>query len=328
MKVIVLGAGSWGVALSNLLKENGNEVTLWTPLKSEAVMLREEREHKVKLPGIKINEDIEITTDTCDIKEKEIIVFAVPSNFVRQTAESISDIINKDQVIVNVAKGIENKTFMTLKEVICDEIKGAKVAVLSGPSHAEEVARKIPTTVLAASEDENIVSLVQDVFMNDYFRIYGSKDVKGVEVGAALKNVIALAAGIIDGIGYGDNTKAALMTRGLAEIKRLGVALGSDEKTFYGLSGIGDLIVTCTSMNSRNRRCGILLGKGYSIKDAMEEIKMVVEGVYAAEAGYHLSEKYQISMPIITAVYGVLYHNLDPKEAINTLMRRERKYED
>lgn len=329
MNIVILGAGGWGIALANLLSNNGNNVVIWSPIQDEIDMLYLNREHLNKLPGIKINDNIAFTSDIVTaINDKSIVVFATPSSFIRSTARLIKDIVEPHQIIINVAKGIEKETLMTLKEVICDELPDNPVAVLSGPSHAEEVARLIPTTVLVASDNDDIIKLTQDIFMNDYFRVYGNNDILGVEIGGAIKNVIALAAGIADGLGYGDNTKAALMTRGMAEIIRLGTAMGANASTFYGLSGIGDLIVTCTSMNSRNRRAGILIGKGYTMQEAMDEVNMVVEGVFAVQAGVQLADKYNVEMPITRAVYNVLYNNQCPKEAVIALMNRDKKYED
>ncbi|MBR4966445.1 MAG: NAD(P)-dependent glycerol-3-phosphate dehydrogenase, partial [Lachnospiraceae bacterium] len=294
-KVSVLGAGSWGIALARVLASNGHEVTVWSALKDEILMLKEHREHLQKLPGVKLSDSM-IFTDCLKnaMEDKELLVLAVPSSFVRKTASQMKEFYKSGQVVVNVAKGIEEATLMTMSDVISDEIPNVRVAVLSGPSHAEEVGRGIPTTIVAGAKEKETAELVQNMFMNDVFRVYTSPDVIGIEIGAALKNVVALAAGIADGLGYGDNTKAALITRGMAEITRLGIAMGGEAETFYGLSGIGDLIVTCASMHSRNRRAGILIGQGKSMEEAMNEVQMVVEGVYSAKAAMKLADKFDI----------------------------------
>lgn len=327
-KVSVLGAGSWGIALANVLASNGHDVTVWSALKDEIEMLNENREHLTKLPGVKLPETM-IFTDSLEeaMKEKVLLVMAVPSSFVRKTASQMKEFYTSGQVIVNVAKGIEEATLMTMSEVISDEIKDAKIAVLSGPSHAEEVGRAIPTTIVAGAAKKETAEFVQNIFMNDVFRVYTSPDVTGIEVGAALKNVVALAAGIADGLGYGDNTKAALITRGMAEITRLGVAMGGDAETFYGLSGIGDLIVTCASMHSRNRRAGILIGQGKTMDEAMAEVKMVVEGVFSAKAAMKLARKYNVSMPIVESVNAVLFENEPATTRVKDLMLRDKKSE-
>ena len=326
--VSVLGAGSWGTALAILLNDNGHNVTLWSVIEDEVNMLLEKREHISKLPGVKIDEKISITNNVEDAtKNKDMIVLAVPSVYTRGTAKMIAPFIKDGQIIVNVAKGIEEATLFTLSEVIEDEIKNATVAVLSGPSHAEEVGRKLPTTCVIGAKKKKDAEYIQGLFMSDVFRVYTSPDIVGIEVGAALKNVIALAAGTADGLGYGDNTKAALITRGIAEITRLGIAMGGKAETFGGLSGIGDLIVTCASMHSRNRRAGILIGKGFSMQEAMDEVKMVVEGVYSAKAAKALAEKYNVAMPIVTEVNKVLFEGESPKDAVRKLMIRDKKDE-
>ena len=283
MKVSVLGAGSWGTALAVLLCENGHEVTLWSIDKREVEMIDEKREQVEKLPGVRIPDRIAVTNELENsISGRDMLVLAVPSIFVRSTAKMMQPYVEDGQIIVNVAKGIEEDTLMNMTDVIEDEIHNARVGVLSGPSHAEEVGRKIPTTVVAGAHDKETAETIQDAFMSPVFRVYTSPDMVGIELGAALKNVIALAAGIIDGLGYGDNTKAALITRGIVEITRLGMAMGGRAETFAGLSGIGDLIVTCTSSHSRNHNAGYLIGQGKSYQEAMDEVKMVVEGVYSA----------------------------------------------
>ena len=304
--ISIIGAGSWGIALALLLHKNGHHITVWSIIQEEIDMLSKEHEHKEKLPGVKLPEDMEFTTDLeAAVKGKDILVLAVPSPFTRSTSHSMKEYVGEGQVIVNVAKGIEEKSLLTLSQIIEEEIPQAKVAVLSGPSHAEEVGRGIPTTIVVGAKEKTTAEWLQNIFMNEAFRVYISPDVLGIELGAALKNVVALAAGIADGLGYGDNTKAALITRGITEIARLGTAMGGRFETFCGLTGIGDLIVTCASIHSRNRRAGILIGKGYSMEEAMKEVKMVVEGVYSAKAAMALAKKYDVQIPIIEQVNAV-----------------------
>ena len=327
-KVGVIGAGSWGIALANLLENNGHEVCVWSIIEEEVKMLQTHHEHLDKLPGVKLSEEMVFTTDLPQATaKKDLLVLAVPSCFTRSTAQGMRDFVAEGTVIVDVAKGIEEKTLLTLSRIIKEEIPQADVAVLSGPSHAEEVGRGIPTNVVAGAKTQKTAELVQNIFMNEVFRVYISPDMTGIEVGAALKNVVALAAGIADGLGYGDNTKAALITRGIAEIARLGAAMGGRPETFAGLSGIGDLIVTCASMHSRNRRAGILIGKGATMKEAMDEVKMVVEGVYSAKAAMGLSVKYGIDIPIIEQVNAILFDGKSAREAVMELMLRDRKLE-
>ena len=292
-------------------------------------MLQEKHEHVDKLPGVKLPESMEFTTDLKKaIEGKDLLVLAVPSSFTRSTAKSMRVFVAEGQIIVNVAKGIEEHTLMTLSQIIEQEIPQADVAVLSGPSHAEEVGKDMPTTCVVGAKTKQTAEYIQNIFMNNaYFRVYTSPDILGIEVGAALKNVVALAAGIADGLGCGDNTKAALITRGIAEISRLGVAMGGKPETFTGLSGIGDLIVTCASMHSRNRRAGILMGQGKTMEEAMAEVKMVVEGVYSAKAARELSRKYKIDMPIIEEVNEILFENKPAKDAVKDLMFRDKKPE-
>lgn len=324
----IIGAGSWGIALAVLLHNNGHKVTVWSILQDEIDMLNAEHEHKDKLPGVKLSEDMVFTTDMKSaIEEKDILVLAVPSPFIRNTADSMKEYVAEGQIIVNVAKGIEEKTLMTLSQIIEDEIPQADVAVLSGPSHAEEVGRGIPTTIVVGAKTQKTAEYIQNIFMSDVFRVYTSPDVLGIELGAALKNVVALAAGTADGLGYGDNTKAALITRGITEIARLGMAMGGKFETFFGLSGIGDLIVTCASMHSRNRRAGILIGQGKTMEEAMAEVKMVVEGVYSAKAAMGLAKKYDVELPIIEQVNEVLFNNKPAAEAVKDLMIRDKKIE-
>ena len=327
-KVSVLGAGSWGTALSLLLCKNGHEVTLWSALEDEVRMLCEKREHESKLPGVRLPEDMKITADLEDsLQDPDVAVLAVPSPFTRSTAHRMAPFVKKGQIIVNVAKGVEEHTLMTLSEIISEEIPQADVCVLSGPSHAEEVGKGLPTTCVVSAEKRETAEYLQGIFMSPVFRVYTTPDILGVELGGALKNVIALAAGTADGLGYGDNTKAALITRRIAEISRLGTKMGARAETFYGLSGIGDLIVTCASVHSRNRKAGYLMGKGYTMQEAMDEVKMVVEGVYSARAAKSLAEKYQVEMPIIEEVNKVLFEDKPAADAVRDLMLRDKKVE-
>lgn len=327
-KVSVLGAGSWGTALSLLLCKNGHEVTLWSALEDEVRMLCEKREHESKLPGVRLPEDMKIIADLEDsLQDPDVTVLAVPSPFTRSTAHRMAPFVKKGQIIVNVAKGVEEHTLMTLSEIISEEIPQADVCVLSGPSHAEEVGKGLPTTCVVSAEKRETAEYLQGIFMSPVFRVYTTPDILGVELGGALKNVIALAAGTADGLGYGDNTKAALITRGIAEISRLGTKMGARAETFYGLSGIGDLIVTCASVHSRNRKAGYLMGKGYTMQEAMDEVKMVVEGVYSARAAKSLAEKYQVEMPIIEEVNKVLFEDKPAADAVRDLMLRDKKVE-
>lgn len=327
-RISVIGAGSWGIALANLLAGNGHDVTVWSIMKDEIEMLDKNHEHLDKLPGVKLNDSIKYTTDLeMACKDKNILVLAVPSVYTRNTSHSMAPYVTDGQIIVNVAKGVEENTLLTLSEIITEEIPNANVCVLSGPSHAEEVGRGLPTTVVVGSRDQKTAEYLQDTFMNDFFRVYTSSDILGIELGGALKNVVALAAGIADGLGYGDNAKAALITRGISEIARLGIAMGGQFETFCGLTGIGDLIVTCASMHSRNRRAGILIGQGKSADEAMAEVKMVVEGVYSAKAAMGLSKKYNVDLPIIAEVNKILFENKPPKDVGRCLMNREKKDE-
>ena len=327
-KVGIMGAGSWGTALAILLHSNGHNVTVWSINQSEVEMLREKREHTSKLPGVKLPEDMIFTSDMEEaITGKDFLVLAVPSTFTRSTARNMKPYVINHQIIVDVSKGIEEATLMTLSEQIEEEIPQANVAVLSGPSHAEEVGRGLPTSVVIGAKTKETAQYLQKAFMNDVFRVYISPDRLGMELGGSLKNVIALAAGIADGMGYGDNTKAALITRGIAEIARLGVKMGGAIESFTGLTGIGDLIVTCASVHSRNRKAGYLMGQGKSMQEAMDEVQMVVEGVYSTKAAVKLGEKYGVSMPIVNKVNEVLFEGKDPKEAVNELMLRDGKVE-
>lgn len=327
MKIAVMGSGGWGTALAMVLLENGHDVTLWSYTQEESAVLREKRENPM-LKGVPLPEKLHLTWDAGCVRDCGIVVLATPSFAVRTTARSIAPLLDPGAVLVSVSKGIEKDTSLTLTAAIAEEVgEGHPIVALSGPSHAEEVGRQVPTVVVSASRDRAAAEQVQDLFMNERFRVYASDDVVGVELGAALKNVIALCAGICDGMGFGDNTKAALMTRGLTEIARLGVAMGGRRETFAGLSGVGDLIVTCTSMHSRNRRCGILIGQGMPTRQAVQEIGAVVEGYYAAATAKALAEKAQVEMPITEAAYQVLYQGKDPHAVIHELMTRDRKHE-
>lgn len=328
MKIGVLGAGTWGMALARLLCLKGYEVTVYSALAAEIDELSKTRKHK-NLEGMIIPEEIVFTKDLKEaIADKEMIVFAVPSIFVRSTANKAKEYLKEDQIIVDVAKGIEDKSLLTMSEVIRSEIgDNFKIVALSGPTHAEEVSRDLPTTIVSASKDERAAKIVQDAFMSPNMRVYTNDDILGVELCGALKNIIALASGVSYGLGFGDNAKAAIITRGAAEIKRLGLLMGANNETFLGLAGIGDLIVTCTSMHSRNNKCGILLGQGVKAKEAIERIGMVVEGINALPAAMTLKEKYQVELPIIEMVNNIVYKEIDPKVAVIALMNRDKKSE-
>ena len=327
-RIGVIGSGTWGTAIAILLSHNGHEVTLWSAIPSEIEELEKTRRHP-NLPEAEIPKEIQMTVDLKEaMEDKDLLVMAVPSVFVRETAKKMRPLCKDSQRIVDVAKGIEEKTLDTMSMILKEELPMAEVAVLSGPSHAEEVSRGLPTTCVAGSHKKAVAEYIQSVFMSPVFRVYTSPDVLGIETGAALKNVVALAAGIADGLGYGDNTKAALITRGMAEIARLGVAMGGKYQTYAGLSGIGDLIVTCASMHSRNRRAGILSGKGYSMEEAMKEVHMVVEGVYSAKAALTLSKKYGVPMPIVEQVNEVLFDGKPAKDAVSDLMLRDKRIEN
>lgn len=326
-KIGIIGGGSWGIAIAVLLHGNGHEITVWSALEKEVAMLRENHEHKM-LPGVKLPEDMLFTTDDREAVEgKNLLVMAVASSYTRETAHRLSALVAPGQKILNVAKGIEEHTVMTLSEILEQEIPQADVAVMSGPSHAEEVGRGIPTTIVVGAKSKATAEYIQNLFMNEAFRVYISPDILGMELGGSLKNVVALAAGIADGLGYGDNTKAALITRGITEIARLGTAMGGKFETFCGLTGIGDLIVTCASMHSRNRRAGILIGQGKSCEEAMAEVKMVVEGVHSARAAMELAAKYHVQLPIIEQVNQVLFEGKSAEQAVKELMLRDKKLE-
>ncbi|MGN0386950.1 MAG: NAD(P)H-dependent glycerol-3-phosphate dehydrogenase [Lachnospiraceae bacterium] len=326
-KITIIGGGSWGIALSVLLHKNGHHITVWSKLPAEIEMLQNNHEHKM-LPGVILPDDMCFTMDAKEaLTDKDLLVFAVASAYTRQTAKELAPFVRDGQIIVNVAKGIEDVTYKTLSEIIEEEIPNAEVAVLSGPSHAEEVSRGIPTTIVVGAKKKSTAEYLQNLFINDVFRVYTSPDVLGIELGGSLKNVVALAAGVADGLGYGDNTKAALITRGITEIARLGTAMGAKFETFCGLTGIGDLIVTCASMHSRNRRAGILIGQGKTMKEAMDEVQMVVEGVYSAKAALGLAKKYNVDLPIIEQVNEVLFNGKDASAAVKDLMLRDKKIE-
>ena len=330
MKVFVLGTGGWGIALAMLLHQNGHEVTSWTYLQEECDLLHRERCNEKLLPGVVIPEGIEITTDMSGAAKADLVVLAVPSFAVASTAEQLAKIVPPHTVIVNVGKGLDSKHgYCRFSETISNAMNGSNpVVALTGPTHAEEVARGIPTAIVAASESRAAAELTQAAFMNDTnFRVYTSSDIIGCELGGAFKNIIALGAGISDGLGLGDNSKAAFMTRGLTEIARLGVKLGAKQETFAGLSGVGDLIVTCCSMHSRNRRAGILIGKGESPEQAVKEVGMVVEGINALPAAMELAEKYHVEMPIAQTVNAIVKEGMSASDALRNLMSRDRKSE-
>ena len=311
-KTGVIGAGSWGCALADVLQRNGHQVTVWSILDEEVAMLKKNHEHIDKLPGVKLSEQIVFTgnlEEAC--RGMDLLVLAAPSAFTRSVAKKMAPFIHENQIIVSVAKGIEEESLMTLSDIIKQEIPLADAAVLCGPSHAEEVGRRLPTTLVAGAKTRKTAEYMQSLFMNEVFRVYTSPDVLGME----------------HGLGYGDNTKAALITRGIAEISRLAVSMGANAKTLSGLTGMGDLIVTCASRHSRNRKAGMLMGQGYTMQEAMDEVKMVVEGVYSAKAAVALGQKYQVSMPIIEQVNKVLFQNKPAKEAVLELMLRDRKTE-
>lgn len=326
-KIAVIGSGSWGTAMAVHLAKMGHTIDLWSWKEEESNALEKHRENVEFLPGVKIPENVSFTFDISCVRDKDFIVLVSPSQAMRNVVKSMSTYTHKDSILVILSKGLENGSLKTMSDVVSEELPENKIVVMSGPSHAEEVSRDIPTANVAVSNDLEAAKKVQSEFMNEYFRIYTGTDVLGVELGGAIKNVIALCAGIVDGIGFGDNTKAALMTRGMREISRLGVKMGAKEETFNGLAGIGDLIVTCTSMHSRNRRAGILIGQGYSLEETIEKVHMVVEGVYSTKATYELAKKHNVDMPIVTEAYNVLYNGKNAKQALIDLMTREKKDE-
>ena len=325
MNITVLGSGAWGTALAQLICENGHDVTLWNRSAERALQMQETRTNP-RLKGITLHPQMRFTADISCVAESSMVVYAVPSFAIRETAAAAKLYLRGDVIQVSVTKGIEAETSLRMTQVI-EEETGIPAAVLSGPSHAEEVSRGIPTGCVAACESMEIAEQIQDVFMNDAFRVYASTDVIGVELSAALKNVIALCAGVIDGLGLGDNTKALLVTRGLTELARLGIALGGCQETFAGLAGVGDMIVTCTSMHSRNRQAGILIGQGVAVDDAMQRVGAVVEGYYAARSAYQLAKKVGAEMPIASEAYAVLYEGKSPADTIHSLMARSKKHE-
>jgi len=324
----VIGAGSWGTALAVTLCCNNHNVKIWDINEEHVKTLKADRENKKYLPGVPFDKNL-IPQESMEeaLKDVEIVLFSVPTQYFRSALKSALPYLNEEMIIVNAAKGIEQKTLKRLSEVAYEHIDKSKYVVLSGPSHAEEAGMFQPTMVVVASEDLTTAEYVQSIFTTGSFRVYTNNDVIGVELGGALKNIIALGAGISDGMGYGDNAKAAMMTRGLAEIARLGVKLGADERTFFGLTGIGDLIVTCTSVHSRNRRCGVMIGEGMNPKEASEKIGMIVEGFFTTEAAYELAQKAGVEMPITENIYNVIRGTIDAKEAVNNLMTRDKKHE-
>ena len=328
-KIGVLGAGTWGMALARMLCISGNQVTVWSALPQEIEELSATRRHR-NLPGMTIPEELLFTKEIAEVcKDKDILLFAVPSPFVRATARKAAPYIKDGQIIVDVAKGIEADTLFTMTQIIADELKNptVKLVALSGPTHAEEVAKDLPTTIVSACEDMEAAKYVQNVFGNTCMRVYTNDDVLGVELCGAMKNIMALASGVALGLGYGDNTKAALITRGIAEISRLGVAMGCNEQTFGGLAGIGDLIVTATSIHSRNNRCGMLLGQGVPAQEAIRQVGMVVEGINALPAAMQLKERYHVEMPIVETVNAIVHGEAAPAEAVQRLMTRTTKAE-
>lgn len=326
--VSILGAGTWGCALAILLAGNGRNVTIWTKIEAEARMLEENRKSMKNLPGAEMPEEVKITLDLEEAcRDRDLIVMAVASPYIRSTSHLVSPYIKAGQVIVNVSKGIEDGTLYTLSEVLREEIPQADIAVLSGPSHAEEVSRGVPTTIVVGAATMETAHFIQDVFMTDLFRVYTSPDIIGIELGGSLKNVIALAAGIVDGLGFGDNTKAALMTRGMAEISRLGMQMGGKIQTFAGLSGFGDLFVTCTSKHSRNWNAGYLMGQGKTMEEATKQVGQVVEGVNSARAALALAQQNNVEMPIVEQINLVLFENKSASDALNDLLMRDRRKE-
>ena len=327
MKAVVVGSGGWGTALSMVLYDNGHDVTLWSHDPAKAAQMAESRENS-KLKGIRLPDALHISGDLNCLNGAALVVCASPSFAVRETGKRIAPYLTPDTVLVSVSKGIERDTNLRMSQIL-EEVTGniCKVVSLSGPSHAEEVSIRQPTGCVAACQDLAAARTVQDTFMNDYFRVYTSGDIVGVELSAAMKNVVALACGVCDGMGYQDNTKALLMTRAMAELTRLGEKLGGTRQTFGGLAGMGDLIVTCTSMHSRNRRAGILIGQGKTAQQAMEEVGAVVEGYYAAESIHQLSEHVGVDMPICRSIYEVLYHDRTVQDVVSSLMRRAKKDE-
>ena len=328
-KIGVIGAGSWGTALAVTLSNKGHDVRIWDIDRVHVQELRANRENKRYLPGVSFCERL-VPADTIEeaLNGADTVLFSAPAQHFRSALESALPYIDKEMIIINVAKGIEQKTLMRMSEIAKEMGQHDRYAVLSGPSHAEEVGKGMPTTVVAASDNHDIAVAVQEMFSTDFLRVYTGTDITGVELGGALKNIIALGAGISDGLGFGDNAKAAMMTRGIAEMKRLGVKMGADVNTFAGLTGIGDLIVTCTSMHSRNRRCGIMIGEGMSPDEAVKKVGMVVEGMFTAEAAYELADRLGVEMPITNEIYKLIKGQITGKEAVTNLMGRDKKPED
>ncbi|HHV13855.1 MAG TPA: NAD(P)H-dependent glycerol-3-phosphate dehydrogenase [Clostridiales bacterium] len=327
-KVSILGAGTWGCALAIVLAGKGHNVTIWTKIENEAKALQENRKNMRNLPGAELPDKVAVTLDLEEAcRDRDILVMAVASPYIRSTAQLASPYVREGQIIVNVSKGIEDGTLHTLSEVLKEEIPQADIAVLSGPSHAEEVSRGVPTTIVVGADTMETAHFIQDVFMTDVFRVYTSPDIIGIELGGSLKNVIALAAGIVDGLGYGDNTKAALMTRGMAEISRLGMIMGGKIETFAGLSGFGDLFVTCTSKHSRNWNAGYLMGQGKTMEEAMKQVNQVVEGVNSAKAALSLAHQHGVEMPIVEQINKVLFEGKTARDALEDLLNRDKKRE-
>ena len=329
MKIGIIGTGTWGTALGRMLSINNHDVIMFSVFDEHIKQLDKNRVHE-NLKGMIIPNEIKFTSNMKEVVEdKDIIVFALPSIYLRENVRKAKQYIKDNQIIVDVAKGIETDTLYTMSQLIEDELNNPnmKVVALSGPTHAEEVALDMPSTIVSACKDLDAAKVVQDVFMNNNMRVYTNDDVLGVELCGALKNIIALATGISTGLGFGDNAKAAIITRGMLEMSRLGLAMNAKKETFSGLAGIGDLIVTCTSMHSRNNRCGMLIGKGYKVEDAVKEVGMVVEGLNALPAAIKLIEKYNVEMPIISMVYEIVNNNVDPKQAVIALMNRDKKEE-
>lgn len=330
-KVSVIGTGSWGTALANVLADNKHDCLMWGKTQATVDEINTSQTNNKYLPEVQLNRSLKATVDlTTAVNHADILILAVPTKAVRSVTGQINEVANNAKTIIHVSKGLEPQTFKRISEMIEEEMTTDKligVGVLSGPSHAEEVAIKQPTTVAVASHNADIARTAQDLFMNEYFRVYTNDDLIGVEIGGALKNIIALAAGITDGLGYGDNAKAALMTRGLAEITRLGTKMGADPMTFLGLAGIGDLIVTCTSIHSRNWKCGNMLGKGATLDEALSKMGMVVEGVRTTEAAYEMSKAFNVEMPITSSLFKLLFEGLDVNAGVMELMSREKKNE-
>lgn len=326
-KINVIGSGGWGTAIAIMLAKNGHDILMWSYLKEESDNLKKYYENKPYLPGVKIPATVEFTSDISLCGDADLIIIATPSHAVRSTASALAPYLKKGQIVLNISKGLEDKTHATLSQVLKEELPDCEIAVMSGPSHAEEVSRSIPTTNVVAANTEAIANKIQDIMTGPNFRVYINSDMLGVELGGALKNVIALSAGILDGLKLGDNTKAALITRGIVEIARLGVAMGAKPETFNGLSGIGDMIVTCTSMHSRNRRAGILIGQGKTREEATAEVKMVVEGIKTCKAAKELADIMNVEMPIVNEAYKILFEGMPASDSIRNLMQRESKHE-